>query len=266
MTGTATRSGIPARPPAGRAELEAERDHLLDSLADLEAEHAAGELDDEAFRTLHDDYTARAAAVLRTLEAADGDASGAPRSGGTPEPRPGARRRTAVTLAVIAVLAVTAVGSVVAFTGERQRGQPVSGSLPDTGSAPAAAASPVARALERERAGDAVGALELYDAALEANPDDAEALAYRGWLLKRAGLIDEALASLDRAVAVRPDYPDAHFFRGMVLYQDRGDPAGAVAELRLFLAADPPAAMVPMVEGVLRRAERDAGLAPPTTG
>ena len=46
-----------------REALEAERDFLLRSLDDLEAERAAGNVDDDTYRTLHDDYTARAAAV-----------------------------------------------------------------------------------------------------------------------------------------------------------------------------------------------------------
>ncbi len=50
--------------------LEQERQFLLRSLADLDAEHVAGDLDDDDYRTLTDQYTARAAAVLRALEAA----------------------------------------------------------------------------------------------------------------------------------------------------------------------------------------------------
>ena len=48
--------------------LHDERDFLLRSLDDLEAERAAGAIDDETYATLHADYTARAAAVLRAIE------------------------------------------------------------------------------------------------------------------------------------------------------------------------------------------------------
>ena len=47
--------------------LEQERDFLLQSLDDLEAERAAGTIDEESYTELHDDYTARAAATLRAL-------------------------------------------------------------------------------------------------------------------------------------------------------------------------------------------------------
>src|SRR5437773_2437915 len=49
------------------AGLEEQRRFLLQSIRDLDREHAAGDLDEEDYRTLKDDYTARAAAVLRAL-------------------------------------------------------------------------------------------------------------------------------------------------------------------------------------------------------
>ncbi|MEO7837244.1 MAG: hypothetical protein ABIS21_06340, partial [Acidimicrobiales bacterium] len=50
-------------------ELEEERDFLLRSLQDLEREQEAGDLDEADYRSLRDSYTARAAAVLRAIEA-----------------------------------------------------------------------------------------------------------------------------------------------------------------------------------------------------
>ena len=54
--------------PDALAALEEERDFLLRSLEDLEREHAAGDVDDSDFEELKDDYTARAAAVIRAIE------------------------------------------------------------------------------------------------------------------------------------------------------------------------------------------------------
>ena len=51
-----------------RARLEEERDFLLTSLRDLELEREAGDIDELDHARLRDDYTARAAAVLRALE------------------------------------------------------------------------------------------------------------------------------------------------------------------------------------------------------
>ena len=54
-------------------ELEEQRDHLLASLDDLDAEYEAGDLDDDDYRTLRADYTARAAAVIRAIDGDDAD-------------------------------------------------------------------------------------------------------------------------------------------------------------------------------------------------
>jgi len=117
----------------------------------------------------------------------------------------------------------------------------------------------MSQALQLESNGKAADALKIYDDLLRTDPKNVQALAYRGWLLKRAGLPDLALTALDQAVALDPKYPDAHFFRGIVLYQDRNDPGSAVTEFRLFLSNNPPQEMVPMVEDVLNRAMADAG-------
>ena len=54
--------------PDALAALEEERDFLLRSLRDLEREHDVGDVDDHDYEVLKDDYTARAATVLRSIE------------------------------------------------------------------------------------------------------------------------------------------------------------------------------------------------------
>jgi tetratricopeptide (TPR) repeat protein len=233
-----------------RDELEEERDFLLASLSDLKREREAGELSERDYQALHGDYTARAAVVLRALER---DGSRPPRRD-SEAPRPvKTKRPLVVTLGVVLLVAALAGGAVAAFSGQREPGAPMTGSLPDTPS------GRMQQALQLESEGKAAEALRIYDELIKADPRNIAALAYRGWLLKRAGLPDQAMESLDRAIAVDPRFPDAHFFRGMVLYQDRKDPAGAVAEFRLFLSNNPPREMIPLVEDVLRRAMADAG-------
>ncbi len=51
--------------PDRLAALEEERRFLLRSLADLEREREAGDVDDVDYRELRDGYTVRAAATLR---------------------------------------------------------------------------------------------------------------------------------------------------------------------------------------------------------
>jgi len=162
-----------------------------------------------------------------------------------------------VTVGVILAIVALTAGAVTAFSGQRKAGSPLTGSLPDT------PAGRMSQALQLETDGKAADALKIYDDLLRADPKNVQALAYRGWLLKRAGLADLAMTALDQAVTIDPAYPDAHFFRGIVLYQDRNDPAGAVTEFRLFLSNNPPKEMVPQVETVLKRAMADAGMPAP---
>jgi tetratricopeptide (TPR) repeat protein len=73
----------PGAPSTPAADLEAEREFYLRSLRDLEAEHSAGDIDDLDYQALRDDYTTRAAGVLRRLEglrapAAAGDSQESP--------------------------------------------------------------------------------------------------------------------------------------------------------------------------------------------
>jgi tetratricopeptide (TPR) repeat protein len=265
------------------AALEEERQFLLDSLRDLEGERAAGDIDDDDYATLKDDYTARAAKVLRRIEKAKAprpaarssrrkppsrtvQESGSPRvtsANSSPQVARGrGRRRTVLTVAVVLGVALVAGVSVAAFSGDRIGGQGA------TGGGPSTLTARLAQAHLLESEGKAADALKLYDDVLREDPANVEALTYRGWVLARAGLTDPAMTALDQALALDPKYPDAHFFRGMVLYQGRNDPAGAVAEFEAFLANNPPPDSVAAVRDVLERARRDAGMpssAEPTT-
>ena len=232
-----------------RDELEAEREFLLRSIADLDAEHAAGDLDDADHHALRDDYVARAAAVVRALE-------GSPDVPGVPEAKAvmRTRGRGVLVLAGCLAIALTAGVALARSAGSRPAGAPLTGSLPTS------TAAELDQANEYIGKGHAVEAVKLYDKILKKDPSQPVALAYRGWLVRLAGLKDEGLGYVDRAVAADPSYPDAHFFRGMMLWQDKSDPAGAVAEFRLFLANRPPQAMVALVTDALQRAAAQAGI------
>lgn len=238
-----------------RVELEQERDFLLASIQDLDAELAAGDLSPEDHRALRADYTARAAAVLRRL---DGDA---PLIAGSDEPVAARRRgpawRAPAIVTAVAVLALTAGLAMASSAGERLPGDSATGSIEE------GISSKLARARQLVGASKAAEAVEIYDEILAENPRQPEALAYRGWLVHLAGLSDKGLEYLDRAVAADPGYPDAHFFRGMVLWRAKGDPAGAAAEFRLFLANNPPPEMVELVEDSLERALAEAATRTP---
>ena len=171
------------------------------------------------------------------------------------------RRRGAVVTAGVVLVAVGAGAALAASAGDRRPGDPLTGSIEST----APKRDPrIAQAQRLIADGKAVDAFKLLDRVIEEDPDNAEALAYRGWyLVQIAGAVDDSLADkaleyIDRAIAADPSYPDAHFFRGMVVWRHRGAPAEAAAEFRLFLANDPPAAMVKLVEEALSQALAEA--------
>ena len=252
---TATEEHQAAREPrnlpahAAAEELARERDFLLASLADLDAEHRAGELSSEQFVELRDRYTVQTAAVLRALERLSTEARSAP-----PESRPRSRRVLRRSAAVAAVAAVVALGGFLLSrsVAEREAGQTITGNaqtiIPPADldalaraarDRPGDAAAQVAYASALLEAGRTVEALRAFDTAARLDPADPMPKAYGGWIVALAGLTDEALVRLDAAVAADPTYPDARFFRGMTLLRGRNDRAGALAELREYLRLAP---------------------------
>jgi hypothetical protein len=51
----------------------------------------------------------------------------------------------------------------------------------------------------------------------------------------------------------------AHYFKGAVLFQGKGDPAGAVKEFEAFLASNPPADAAKTAQDALNQAKQAAG-------
>ena len=267
-----------------RAELEEERDFLLRSLDDLDREHEAGDLEDHDHRALKADYTARAATVLRRLQALDtppapvlGDADQA--AGAVPEPP--ASRRSASTPSssattkergrrrpwpvVLSIVATVALGGgagylVTQSSGERLPGQESSGG-PDRG--PRAL---LQQGIDADNAGQLVEAAKLYDAVLAEDPENVLALTRRGWVLGRSGrqsgnpeLLQAGLGYLERATKIDPSFADAHAFKGLVLGALKR-PAEAVCEFRAWLAIAPiDEPQRPALEGVHDEALKLAG-------
>lgn len=250
-------------------ELEAQREFLLRSLDDLEAERLAGDVDDRDYETLRDGYTARAAAVLRLLDAR--------RTPGTEaEPAPAARRarrpsrwRTAAIVASVAAFAVAAGFAVAGASGRRLPGNSATGTVPNS-----KVAQELALAVQDFGKGDVIGAIRAYDTVLATDPANAEALAYRGWLLRLAGaqardaqLIDQGLASILAAERAAPSFADPHFFAGEIELRDKHDPRAAITEFQTYLGDNPPADMGPEVRGELQAAQAElaAGGVPPAS-
>lgn len=261
---------------------------LLRSLEDLDAEHAAGGLSDERYEQLRAEYTARAADLARAEEraraadrrrperpaGADDDAPSRSRARkarrAAAQPVPGNRRRRRV-IAVLAILALAGLGTTGTLgllggpgsttTGAGAAAAAASASLDATVAAlrrtvaenPGDAGAHDALANALAQTGDLPGALKEFDAAVSADPKDAVALAYSGWIALLAGAPDKALDRLAKAEATAPGYPDAHAFRGIALLRSGGDPAEARAELERYLQLAPDGPMTQQVRDVIKQ-------------
>ena len=223
------------------AGAEDERDFIRRSLADLDAERAAGDIDE------HDYEELRAAYIAQSRRPA----------AGTP-PTTGRNRRARYVI----FGGITGVGILVGIllahnAGTRLPGDNITGQTPTS---PAAKLD--AEAQQQIQTSDIVGAIKTFDAALKLDPKDAQALAYKGWLLRLAGsqaknadLIDRGLASIRQAEAANPSFPDAHFFAGETLLRDKRDPRDAIVEFEQFLADAPTSSLAAEVRLELQSAQ-----------
>jgi tetratricopeptide (TPR) repeat protein len=231
-----------------RAALEEQRDILLRSLEDLEREHAAGDIDAVDYATLKDDYTARAAAVLREL---DTRVPRRARAGA----RPDRRRTVLVALGVVAFAGLA--GVLVAQTvGRRDAGQVITGDIRQS------VTEKLNEAGRKGGEGDLAGAIELYDEVLADDPANPEALTYKGWMLTLSDQRADGLEVLLQAATANPTYPDVHAFLAIVFFRN-GLVEQAARELDRLDALDPPPAIRDLTANL--RTQIDAALASTTT-
>jgi len=190
--------------PDAIASLESERDFLLRSIRDLDAERDAGNLDDDRYRELKDDYTARAALVLRSIEEGR-DAR--------PAPPPVTKRRRLLTGGGVLAFALVAALALAAASGKRHTGQTITGNA-QSSSAQSSAAQSSAAPPGASQPGSA-------PAPAEGQPDD-----------------PARRAALERQVADHPDDPAAHLVYARYLLE-KGEATAAVKEYVATARLDP---------------------------
>jgi tetratricopeptide (TPR) repeat protein len=238
--------------PDELAALEEERDFLLASLADLDREHDAGDLDDDDHAALRDDYTARAAEVLRAIDERREAFAAA-----TPTRPAGRRWAVAVGVVVVALLAGVLVAQA---SGRRSANQTVTGDIRRTPTQQAQACLPLTFQT-REDPEKVLEAQKCYKAVLDDDPRNPTALTYLGWALLLTGdqrLVEPGRGYLQRSVEAAPEYPDAYAFLA-ILESRLGNYPQADKWLDTFESLDPAPDMLRLTEGL--RAEIDAGLA-----
>lgn len=226
--------------------LQEERRFLLESLRDLEREHDVGDVSGEDYHALRDGYIARAAAVLRKLD-----------DGGAEQPQPRQRRwirRLAIVGATLAV--AVALGIFVAQSaGQRLPGQSLTG-----GQTADEVAVQLAEGRRLLNLGQLDDSRSAYERVQQLEPTNAEAATYVAWLSvlsadaagDSAG-VQDGVRLLAEATTLDETYADPHCLLAVALHNFTGDsdPTLLQREVETCLALDPPADMVPLIEGML---------------
>jgi tetratricopeptide (TPR) repeat protein len=245
---------------ADRAGLEAERDFLLESIRRLDDDRAAGAITEAEYIDLRDEQTVRAANVLEALErTTDAPTARPPRppagswAGMAQKLRNGrAHKKSAYWAAGVVAFVAIAIFAVASGATSRLTGQTSTGTIhADTNTL-------LAQAAQQSGKGNVADAVKTYDQVLKQDPRNVQALAYRGWLIRLAGLPQQGLDSINQALAINSNYPDAHFFKGYILFRDRQDAKSAIPEFNAFLADNPPSDLVPLVKETLQDAQAEA--------
>ena len=265
MTAPATpRKGSSRRPeldPDALAALEEQRDFLLRSLTDLDREHDAGDLEDDDYETLKDDYTARAAEVLRAIDQHRTALDARP---------PRSLGRTFAWVAAVVLFAVVSGVTVAQAMGARKAGESSSGGI-DV----AQTSNQKANECVSKMNTDPEAASACFEKVLDDDKLNAVALTWSAWQLSLSAdnfpepdrSTAKALAAyrLEKAVESQPRYSYARAFRAVVAYRN-----GRYVEAEQFLAEfqdnDPSADAAQVITQMDLEAKiAEAIASPPTT-
>lgn len=220
--------------PDALVALEEERDFLLRSLDDLETERGVGDIDEADYEGLKDDYTRRAAEVIRSVESKQVAFASVP----TVE-----WKQVAVWLVGLAILGGLSGVLIARSSGARSAGDSISGDVRES----TVSLINEARSLQADRNTWSI-AIDVYDDVIEQDPSNVEALTYRAWLTNRLGGASNEAAVAFREVALfDPDYPDAIVFHAIVLADDAR--YGEAAEVLNTLDLDDAPAQVQAILG-----------------
>jgi hypothetical protein len=229
------------------------------SLADLDAERAAGDLSEDDYVDLRARYDARLAAL--TDEVAAGKQA-------LPTARPRLLSRSVARIALVGAVAVGAGLFVARSAGLRLPSDGVTGgNVRDTNQLLVEARSALGA--------DRPGASKRFRQVLETQPDNAEARTYAAWITRldtreavTSGTLGAAKArpifegvdvEFDQAAASQPTLADPHCFQAVLRFRDLDDPVRSRQAYEACLSANPNQTVLGLVSKI--GPEIDAALA-----
>ncbi len=110
----------------------------------------------------------------------------------------------------------------------------------------------------KTKTGDHTGALADYGKVIELNPDDAKAYLNRGYLKNQMGDQGGAQSDYDMAISLKPDYAEAYNNRGILKYE-MGDQGGAQSDYDMAISLKPDYAEAYNNRGILKCEMDDQG-------
>ncbi len=220
------------------------------SLADLDAERAAGDLAEDDYVDLRARYDARLAAL--TDQVADGKQA-------LPNAKPRRLSRSLARMGLVAAVAVGAGFFVARSAGLRLPSDGVTGgNVRDTNQLLVEARSALGT--------DRPGALKRFRQVLETQPDNAEARTYAAWIARldtrdavTSGTLDAMKArplfegvdtEFDQAAASQPALADPHCFQAILRFRDLDDPIRSRQAFDACLSTNPNQTVLGLVSKV----------------
>ena len=235
-----------------RARLLREGARLRAELSEVAFDYESGKLSQSDYRALTSEVETKGASVVEQLRAIS-PKSAAPAEVRTPQSKPdrapsppGRFRRWQLVSGGIFLLSFGVALGVMLTKSTRPRGGENDSMTGDfmTGTTPASgpAAAALAQGKQAFAQQEFPAAIEAFKRVLTADPNNAEAHSYMGFILMQASHGDGALMAFDKALSQAPNLPMALWGKGMVLYQDKKDYAGARQIFERLLTLVPPGA------------------------
>jgi cytochrome c-type biogenesis protein CcmH len=257
---------------SAKAQLLRERARLRNELADLDFDFQSGKLSEPDYAGLKQEIETKAMAVIQQLSSLPQEPVVKPTTTGKPRAKgnthqPQFHRWQLIAGGAFLLLFGLALG-VMLTQSIRPRGSENDTMTGDflTGTTPASGQVRTAldegkEAFEKQ---EFPKAIEAFKKVLSADPNNAEAHSYMGFILVQAGHGDGALMAFDKALSQAPNFPMALWGKGMVLYQDKKDYAGARAIFERLLNLVPPGEERNEIVKVLAEIPASGGEKPPS--
>jgi cytochrome c-type biogenesis protein CcmH/NrfG len=256
---------------------------LLQAIRELEFDLASGKLSSADYTAMRQTYEARAMGVLQVLDSEEAQLQEVPptaprprRSRTSPASGPGPSglwgRPIFVASVIGGLVAIVGIGGFLLgrVTQDEPEATVARENLPNDAAQTAASLEAQLPQNPRDlntllalgriylQSGQMPKAIEMYRRALEVDGNNVSALSGMAVILAQAGHSDQALMLFDKVLTISPRMPMALLFKGRILYEEKKDYHGAIANWEAFLQVMPQGGQAEVVRGWIENARQEA--------